>query len=158
MEMYIQEIVIGFGIAIIALVMAVLHLTNRLRKLLRGNRTETIEDSLSLIEHDLKALKQFRKEMTDYLEAVEKRLGQSIQGVGTVRFNPFKGEGQGGSQSFATSFINEKGDGVVLSSLYSRDRISIFAKPLKNCASEFELTAEEKEALTKAREGLKTRK
>jgi len=39
---------------------------------------------------------------------------------------------------------------VVLSSLYARDRMSIFAKPVKNNKSEYELTEEEKEALKKA--------
>ena len=46
--------------------------------------------------------------------------------------------------------LNEEGDGVVLSSLYSRERMSIFAKPIKNNKSEYELSAEEKEVLKKA--------
>jgi hypothetical protein len=67
--------------------------------------------------------------MEEYLTTVEKRLKKSIQGVETVRFNPFKGTGAGGNQSFSTAFVNEKGDGVVLTSMYARDRISMFAKP-----------------------------
>ena len=47
--------------------------------------------------------------------------------------------------------LNEEGDGVVFSSLYSRDRMSIFAKPVKNNNSEYELTSEEKQALEKAK-------
>jgi len=47
--------------------------------------------------------------------------------------------------------LNEDGDGVVFSSLYSRERMSIFAKPIKNGKSEYELTEEEKEALKKAK-------
>ena len=47
--------------------------------------------------------------------------------------------------------LNEDGDGVVLSSLYSRERMSIFAKPILNRKSVYELTSEEKEALEKAR-------
>jgi len=47
--------------------------------------------------------------------------------------------------------VNENGDGVVLSSLYSRERMSIFAKPVKNGKSEYELTTEEKEVLEKAK-------
>ena len=43
--------------------------------------------------------------------------------------------------------LDEDGNGVVLSSLYSRERMSVFAKPIKNNKSEYELTAEEKEAL-----------
>ena len=46
--------------------------------------------------------------------------------------------------------LNEDGDGVVFSSLYSRERTSIYAKPIKNGKSEYELTKEEQEALKKA--------
>jgi len=47
--------------------------------------------------------------------------------------------------------LNEENDGVVLSSLYSRERMSIFAKPIKNGKSEYELTEEEQNALSKAK-------
>ncbi len=125
----------------------IIRLNYRLNKILGGKKAETLEDSISSILEDVKALKHFKEEMGTYLSGVEKRVGKSIQGIGTVRFNPFKGEGQGGNQSFAASFLSEKGDGVVLSSLYSRDRVSMFAKPVKNGKSEYELTEEEREAL-----------
>ena len=47
--------------------------------------------------------------------------------------------------------VNEDGDGVVFSSLYSRERMSVFAKPIKNGKSEYELTSEEKNVLDKAK-------
>ena len=49
------------------------------------------------------------------------------------------------------AFLNDEGDGVIMSSLYARDRMSIFAKPIKKGKSEFELSAEEKEVLDKAK-------
>ena len=154
LEAYTQEIVIGLIATVIILMILVTQLQMRFRKLLRGHRAETIEDSLKLIEHDLKNLKNFKGETVTYLGDVEKRVGQSVQGIGTVRFNPFRGNGEGGNQSFATSFISEKGNGVVISSLYSRDHVSIFSKPLKDFKSEYELSGEEKESLAKAREML----
>ena len=54
-------------------------------------------------------------------------------------------------QSFAVALLSENGDGAVLSSLYARDRMSVFAKPVKNFSSEFEMTEEEKEVLARAR-------
>jgi hypothetical protein len=73
-----------------------------------------------------------------------------------VRFNPFKGTGSGGNQSFSAAFVNERGDGLVLTSMYARDRISMFAKPLKAFASEFELSEEEKESIEKSKQTLGT--
>ncbi len=156
MEMYTQEIILGFGVTVAILLALILRLELRLRKILRGNGAKTIEESIAQIESDLRTLKLFKKDMTKYLEGVEKRVGQSVQGIGTVRFNPFRGNGEGGNQSFATSFISEKGNGVVISSLYSRDHVSIFSKPLKEFKSEYELTGEEREAIKLAQEKLKT--
>jgi hypothetical protein len=61
----------------------------------------------------------------------------------------------GGNQSFATAFLNEDGDGVVISSLYSREHTSVFAKPVKKHSSEHEMSNEEKEAMEEARKNLK---
>src|SRR3989338_9482351 len=94
LEAYTQEIVIGLIATVIILMILVTQLQMRFRKLLRGHRAETIEDSLKLIEHDLKNLKNFKGETVTYLGDVEKRVGQSVQGIGTVRFNPFRGNGE----------------------------------------------------------------
>ena len=51
--------------------------------------------------------------------------------------------------------MNEDGDGFLLSSLYSRERMSIYGKPLKNHASAHELSDEEQQAVEEAKRGLK---
>ena len=132
----------------------IVRLEIRLGRLLIGKNAKSLEGSFVSITNELKELHQFTKEMEQYLSTVETRLKRSIQSVETVRFNPFKGTGSGGNQSFSAAFINEKGDGVVLTSMYSRDRISMFAKPLKQFVSEFELSEEEKEALENSRKNL----
>ena len=123
----------------------------KLRRFLIGIDSENIKDSLTFVGSGLKELESFRTEMETYLTTVESRLKKSVQSVHTVRFNPFQGQGAGGNQSFATAFLNEHGDGVIVSSLYGRDHVSVFAKPVKNHASEHELSDEEKEALESAK-------
>ena len=132
-----------------------IHTEWRMNKLLQGKSGKTLEEVIVKSADDIDKLKEFRKEIEAYLESVEKRLDQSIRGVSTVRFNPFKGTGEGGHQSFASAFIDAEGNGVVFSTLHTRERMSIFAKPLKNGKSEFELMAEERGAIEKAKERLK---
>ena len=48
------------------------------------------------------------------------------------------------------ALMNDESNGVVISSLYARDRMSIFAKPITGGKSEFELSSEEKDVLAKA--------
>ena len=139
--------VVILGIVCIIQIILVVIMYNKLRRFLVSIDSKHIGDSLTFVSGGLKELQTFRKELEEYLTTVEGRLKKSIQSVNTVRFNPFQGTGGGGNQSFATAFLNEEGDGVVISSLYSRDHVSIFSKPIEKRASEYELTDEEKQAL-----------
>ncbi|HEY1036984.1 MAG TPA: DUF4446 family protein [Candidatus Paceibacterota bacterium] len=122
----------------------------RITRLLRGNNTITIEDSIIELAKELDTLAEFKSEAEKYFAVIERRLRKSVQAIETKRFNPFKGTGAGGNQSFASAFVNELGDGLILSSLYSSDRVSVFAKPVQKFKSQYELTEEEEQALTDA--------
>jgi hypothetical protein len=91
------------------------------------------------------------KDLEDTITSLEKRIStleaRKLK-IETLRFNPFPD--QGSNQSFAIGILNEDKDGVVISSLYSRERMSVFAKPIKGGKSEFELSIEEKNVLNKA--------
>ena len=139
--------VIVLAIVTVVLLILVIILYMKLRKFLVGIDSKHIGDSLTVVSGDLKDLQKFRKELEAYLTTVESRIKKSVQSVKTVRFNPFKGTGGGGNQSFATAFLNEEGDGVVISSLYSRDHVSVFSKPIKKLKSEYELSDEERQAV-----------
>lgn len=148
-----DPLLVGFIILTVAtliLLGVVFYLFFKIRRFLVGFDSKHVGDSIQFLSTNIKDLQSFRSELEKYLASVEKRLRKSIQSVHTVRFNPFKGTGGGGNQSFATAFINEDGDGVVISSLYSREHVSVFSKPVKKKASEFELSAEEHEAIEKA--------
>ncbi len=77
-------------------------------------------------------------------------LAYAVQKVGVVRFNPF-GE-VGGNQSFAVAWLDNFNSGVIMLSLYSRDGVRIYAKPVKEGRSEYQLSKEEEEALRLAME------
>ncbi|MFA6338722.1 MAG: DUF4446 family protein [Candidatus Paceibacterota bacterium] len=142
-------ILVGVCVLLIAWI---IRLEIKFKHLVVGPDSKSIEDSIHHLNREVKGLNKFQEDTVNYLTSSEKRLQNSIRAVETVRFNPFKGAGEGGNQSFATAFISEKGDGVVFSSLYSRDRVNVFAKGIANSQSEFELTAEEKEAIKRAKE------
>lgn len=126
-------------------------LEHRMRKLLAGKDAQSLEGVIRALGDDIRALEKFQTSTTDYLADAEKRIKRSVQGVETIRFNAFKGNGEGGNQSFAVALLSENGDGAIISSLYARDRMSVFAKPVKNFTSEFEMTAEECDAIERAR-------
>ncbi len=143
----------GVALIIVLLLFWIIRLEIKLRKLL-GKRTGTLDDALDTLRTDVNYLKKYSETSTDHFQTIDKKLKKTISGNETVRFNPFKGDGSGSNQSFATALINSEGDGVVLSSLYSRDHISVFSKPVKDLKSEYELSTEEKAALQKAKESI----
>jgi len=102
-------------------------------------------------------IEEFRRESEEYLSDLEQRVRRSSQAVETVRFNAFGGGGNGGNQSFATALLDEYGNGVVFSSIYSRERVSVFAKPIKKFTSEYELSEEENQAIAGAQSRLKSK-
>lgn len=140
---------------VLALTLFGMHLSlrRRLARLALG-RNGSIEETVTILMRDMKEYKEFRGELERYLKLAEGRLRGSVQGVGVVRFNPFSSEGQGGNQSFALCLLDETGGGVVLSTLYSRDRVGVYAKPLAGFASSYELSDEEKQSIERAREQL----
>lgn len=142
------------AVAILVLLGVVIFLWLKLKKFLVNVDSDTIVQSLDSVSSDLSELKSFRDELEKYLGGVEKRLRKSLRSVHTVRFNPWQGSGDGGNQSFATAFMNEEGDGVVISSLYSRDHVSVFGKPLKKHGSEHSLSTEESEAVEETKKKL----
>lgn len=147
-------LIYALGAVLIFLVVWIIGLERKIKKFTQGKNGKSLEDSIVTIKGSLDDLEKFRKDMEEYLRDVEKRLRRSTQGIETIRFNPFKGDGSGGNQSFATAFLDENGDGLVLSSLYARERISIFSKPIKKYVSEFELSDEEKKAVNSAKKKL----
>lgn len=145
---------ITFGLITVILLGWIIRLEIKISKLLLGKDAKSLEDSVVFAGKNLEKLNQFEKKTTENLAVIERKLQRSIQAVETVRFNPFKGTGDGGSQSFSTSFLSEKGDGVVISSLYSRDRVSVFSKPLSGFDSQIELTEEERQVVTNSKKNL----
>ncbi|HEY4486489.1 MAG TPA: DUF4446 family protein [Candidatus Paceibacterota bacterium] len=127
------------------------RIESRMKRLLYRNTAKNLDETLSLLQKDIERLLVESKDTAETIKIIESRLQKSIRGVHTVRFNPFQGT-SGSNQSFATTFLNALGDGVIVSSMYSRERVSVFAKPIKNFTSEYELTAEESDTIKKARE------
>lgn len=82
------------------------------------------------------------------VDAVERAMPQAIRRTGLVRFNPFSDAG--GDQSFSLALLDDQKNGVVISSLYGREINRVYAKPIENGASTYQLSAEEKEAIQQA--------
>ncbi len=91
------------------------------------------------------------EEVNELQTYLERRTRGALQHIGMVRFNPF--DDTGGDQSFAIAVLDDRRDGIVLSSLHGRSYTRIFAKPVEEGASRHNLSDEEAQAIRIAVDG-----
>ncbi|OGE15957.1 hypothetical protein A3F00_04905 [Candidatus Daviesbacteria bacterium RIFCSPHIGHO2_12_FULL_37_11] len=103
-------------------------------------------------EETVKIISQFKGDLGDLknkLSEIEQAGLKYIQRVELIRFNPY--EDTGGDQSFAVTFLDNKGNGFVITSLHSRSGTRVFAKEVTNGRSgKYEFSKEEEEVVRKA--------
>lgn len=127
----------------------IFKLEKRIRNLLRGEKGIDLEQSINITGHHVEKLEHDRDQIFEHLKRIDQKLARSIRNIETLRFNPF--EESGSNQSFAIAMLNDEGDGVILSSLYARDRMSVFAKQIQAGKPVQDLTQEEKAVFDKAK-------
>jgi len=138
-------IVIALGLIVIGLAGWLWRLERRLTRLFTGRGHQNLEELVTNFGRELTELDRARQEIEHFLVAADQRLSSSVRHVRTLRYNPFPD--QGGNQSFSTALLDEKGDGVIITGLHARDTMRVYAKPIRNRVSDFELTIEEQDAL-----------
>ena len=137
-------------VMMIVLVLRTKKLRATTTALFAGKKGSDLE---GVIVHNTEKLRELDTEIQELFNisnAINNHAHKSIHKIGVVRFNPF-GE-QAGNQSFAAALLNSNNDGIILSSLHTREGTRIYTKqiiqgqPVNN-----ELTQEEQAAITNAR-------
>ncbi len=124
------------------------NIKRKLKILFNGKKASDLEEVLFEEIKRLKKAERNIKELSKLLRALEKMAGHSIQKVSLIRFNPFKETG--GDQSFTVALLDYHDNGLVLSSLYTRQGTRIYSKPIESGKSKYPLSKEELEVLKKA--------
>lgn len=157
-------VVAALSLLVLVLLVVVLVLAARLRRATRAYR-EVVRDEAAggrslhdLLAGNARAVERASERMAE-MEAmharIDERTQRSLQHIGMVRYNPF--DDTGSDQSFAIAMLDDRRDGVVLSSLHGRANTRIFAKPVAAGASAHTLSDEEAEAIRIAVEGTRPR-
>ena len=130
------------------------QIKKKLKIFFNGKKATDLE---GVLFEEIKRLKKAEADIQELFNStkfLEKMANQSIQKVSIVRFNPFKETG--GDQSFAIALLDLNDNGLVISSLFTREGNRIYSKPIENGQSTYPLSKEELEALKKA--GVKIKK
>ncbi len=136
---------------IILLTLWVFSIEKRTRDIKVLKDKESLLKKFQNIEKRFNDCWDFEKQAQENFNVIEEELSKTVQNIEVIRFNPFKNEGMGGDQSFAFTLLNKKGNGVIVSSLYSREKVSVFTKPIIEWQSKYELSDEETTVLNQAK-------
>jgi hypothetical protein len=145
--------VVIIGLAVVAIVQSrrLKQAAGAYRSLASDNEGASLQ---SLLDSHLGKVIEVGTKMEDLsalYELLEARSRGSLQHVGLVRFNPF--DDTGSDQSFVIALLDDRRDGIVLSSLHGRGQTRVFAKPVEGGESTHQLSDEEAQAIRIAVEG-----
>jgi hypothetical protein len=124
------------------------------RALVRGGGEGTLGDVLESHVGRVEDVRARLEELDRRHANLQRQSQTSIQHIGLVRFNPF--DDTGSDQSFAIALLDDRRDGLVISSLHGRNNTRVFAKPVEGGSSSHTLSDEETQAIRIAVSGTGT--
>lgn len=135
----------------LALAWVALRRVRRWSRLVRSATSPDVGEALRRLMDGLAPLEARLARVEAAVSPLERALPDRLLPPGVVLFRAYGNDGP--PLSFSVALITPKGDGVVVTSLYGRDSVRMFAKPVSSGASPRELSPEELEALRLARAG-----
>lgn len=120
----------------------------------RGQNASSLETLMNECISGIAKIEERNELISKHALSLDMRVSHALRNVQTIRYKAF--ETNGSNQSFSIAFLNEKGTGVVITSLHAHDRISTFAKPIEKYESIYDLTEEEISVINDAKIAHKT--
>ncbi len=140
------------------LVVWVLVLTYQLWSLKRRYKGVTdalkegnLADVVVRFTEELKYLQNKNKSLEEVQAKTAETLRGAFQKADVVRYDAF--DDIGGKLSYSIALLNDKGDGIILTTINGRQESRSYAKPVKGGKSSYNLSEEEEQAINKALKG-----
>lgn len=131
-----------------ALMLKVQKIKRQYEKLLSGVSEQNVEEVLIDYLTSTKELESRTKALEVRMGTAEMEAGTHIQNIGMVRYNAF--EGVGGEQSFSLALLDDKKNGITITGIFGHSETRVYAKPIEDGSSKYNLSPEELEAISKA--------
>ena len=116
-------------------------------ELLGGGTSATTR--IDALEANIRAAESSCSALAGRVAALEQVARTEVPRVGFVRYNAF--DDVGSDLSYALALLTREGDGVVLSSIYSREETRTYGKAVERFLTTQDASSEEKTAIAKAR-------
>ena len=136
----------------------VLYVVPRMRRLtqalgvhdaLLGGGSGKATDRVVALETSAAEFARHSGELDRRLGSLDALLAEKVPHIGFVRYNAF--ENTGSDLSYALALLSKNGDGVVISSIWSREETRTYGKAVNGFSSAQDASNEERAAIEKAR-------
>lgn len=119
-----------------------------LKGLLKGAKDSDFLEVIKSIEDIQKFNTSEINRLDKTLKTVQAEILNHVQKVGLVKFNPFNETG--GDHSFSLVLLDGNKNGIIITSLHTRERTRLYTKIVESGKSNIELSNEESKALNQA--------
>ena len=145
------------GLSVITLISIILLITTlcklkklrrRVDALTRGQDTESMEDIMLNFFERIESLENHGKDVDADIKLIKETLKNTYQKTALVKYDAFRE--MSGALSYSLALLDQKNDGVLISSMYSREGCYTYAKDVVNGECKINLSEEETEALKQA--------
>ena len=123
-------------------------LRRRVDTLTRGKDTESMEDIILNFFERIESLENEENNTKSDIKEIKENLKITYQKTGLVKYDAFRE--MSGALSYSLALLDKENNGVLISSMYSREGCYTYAKDIVNGESKLNLSEEEAEALKQA--------
>ena len=123
-------------------------LKRRVDSLTRGKDTESLEDIIVSYLERVESLEEGEEITRAALNAIKENLKITYQKTGLVKYDAFRE--MSGALSYSLALLDKENNGILISSMYSREGCYTYAKEIIKGESKINLSEEEAEALKQA--------
>lgn len=130
------ELIIVASVAVVAIILSIVlliwlrRLSKHYNSLTKGIDPKTLMNALQGIQHTIAQQEKVQEVTKNKIQKLQDQSRFHTQNVILKRFNPFGDTG--GDQSFILAILDGNKDGVVITSLHSRENTRFYVKSVKD--------------------------
>lgn len=123
-------------------------LNKRIDELTRGKDVQSMEDIILNFFERIEKLESAEERISLDIEKIKNKLKTTYQKSGLVKYDAFRE--MSGALSYSLALLDQENNGVLITSMYSREGCYTYAKEILNGESKLNLSEEEQDALKEA--------
>ncbi len=135
-------------VVVISSLISMSKMKDKYRKMMKGTNNKNLEELLINSLEKINNMEEITNEVKDMCNKTYSIVTSCVQKVAMQRYKAFKDIGS--DLSYSIALLDGNNNGVVITSIYSRNESITYAKPIDNGISRYDLSEEENNVLHQA--------